>query len=123
MHQVGNSAEELLSPAGRLACAISSAVISTEVGKLRLIAMVVARVIDKSLTRRERYHQLFEQNQTDDVRMYNEVHKNGTGIADNEDGNWLTEAQRTGEFFPGRPQVRPVLDFGLSARKENSRTC
>ena len=37
--------------------------------------------------------------------------------------NWLSEAQRTGEIFPGRPIVRPGLDFGLNSHKENAKQC
>jgi len=50
------------------------------------------------------------------VRFYNATHRKGTGLNEPAGQDWLEEAQRTGELFPGRPQVRPRLDFGLSAR-------
>ena len=59
----------------------------------------------------------------DDIRMYNSLHKNCTSIADDSDGNWISEAQRTEEIFPGRPQIGPSFDFGTSSKRENSRTC
>ncbi len=55
--------------------------------------------------------------------MYNMVQRDGEGLADKGTEDWMTESQRTGEFFPGRPQVRPLLNFGSSSRKENTRTC
>ena len=36
---------------------------------------------------------------------------------------WMKEAARTGELFPGRLEVRPSPRFGPSARSENVRTC
>ena len=47
------------------------------------------------------YLELFESCQGDDLRVFNSLHKNGTGIADDSDGNWITEAQGTGQIFPG----------------------
>ena len=121
--RVGNSAEDILAPAGRVACAIASASLSGEIELLRNISSVIAKVIDASLVTRQRYHQLFEPNQNDDVRTYNRNHRNGSGLGDTGDEYWLTESQHTGEFSPRRPQVRPLLDFGSSSKKKNSRTC
>ena len=36
--------------------------------------------------------------------------------------NVLMEAQRTGEIFPGRPEVRPRIGFGASGKDENMRS-
>ena len=51
------------------------------------------------------------------------MHSGGTGIADDSDENWMMEAQRTGEIFPGCPQGRPRLNFGASSKRENARSC
>lgn len=40
------------------------------------------------------------------------------GISDTNDTNWLTESQRTGEFFTGRSQIRPSMKFGHTSQKE-----
>ncbi len=69
--QVGNSAEEILSPEGRAACAISSAAFSGEVEVPKKTVGVVGKVIEESLAIRERYHHFFERYQTDNVRIYN----------------------------------------------------
>ena len=37
--------------------------------------------------------------------------------------NWVREAQRTGELFLGRPQVRPGIDFGRAKKTANVRSC
>ena len=59
----------------------------------------------------------------DNVRMYNSLYINENLLEDVGDDDWLSEPQRTGEFFPGRPQIRPVTTFGDSSRKENFRSC
>lgn len=69
------------------------------------------------------YFNRFISHQKDDIRIYNTVHRMGEGLADTGDGNWLAAVERTGEFFPGREQVRPNLNFGISSKKKNSRSC
>lgn len=53
--------------------------------------------------------------------MYDVTHEAGDHLMGNEQEDWLSEAQRTGEIFPGRPIIRTGLDFGPSSRKENAR--
>lgn len=120
----GKASEENNSAAGRVAQAIASAsaVVSTD-GALRNIASIVSRIIILGIKVKQEYLYHFEQLKTEDVRMYNVNHRHGNGLSDNADRNWLSEAQRTGEFFPGRPQVRPLMNFGDSSRKENARSC
>ena len=55
--------------------------------------------------------------------MYNLLHRNGVVMADTVHDNWLREAQRTGKIFPAQPQVRHLMMFGNTSRKENSRSC
>ena len=57
------------------------------------------------------------------MRMYNSLHMNGNALGDVGDGGWLSEAERMGEFFPVRPQIRPMMTFGDSSKKGNSRSC
>ena len=120
---VGKKVENTLSSAGRVACAISSSIRCAQSAIFRNIAFVLCDIISNAINFRNRYLELFEANQNEDVRLYNSLHKDGTGLVDEQDRNWLSEAQRTGEFFPGRPQVRPAMVFGNYSRKENSRTC
>ena len=37
--------------------------------------------------------------------------------------HWLTEANRTSEFFPGKPKVSPRTDFGRTSREERMAGC
>lgn len=71
----------------------------------------------------ERFANVFESNQGEDVRVLNTMHQAGNGIADEADDNCLDETQRTGEYFPGQPQVRPRLEFGAPSRRENACSC
>ena len=72
---------------------------------------------------RLKYFELFDSSQGKDVRMYNALHKEGTGIADNSDESWLIEAQGRGKIFPERPRARLRLDFGASPKSEIARSC
>lgn len=98
--------EKTLSSADSTARAIFSTIKGAQSTVIRSIVLVLIDIISNDLTVRNRYLELFEANQTDDVRLYNLLHK------DEQDRNWLFEAQRTGEFFPRRPQVRPAMVFG-----------
>ena len=93
------------------------------IAHLRNIVIIPSDTIGKAISVRKRYLELFEANQRDDIRMYNLLHKEATGLSDTRDTNWLTESQRTGEFFPGRPQIRPSMNFGQASPKENNRSC
>ncbi len=35
----------------------------------------------------------------------------------------MADVKKTGEIFPGRPTVRPGVDFGISSRTENKAGC
>lgn len=55
--------------------------------------------------------------------MFNKIHMDGSVIADLADRKLLSEGQRTGKFFPGRPQIRLLMTFRNLPKKENSWTC
>ena len=88
-----------------------------------MLALIVASIVISAVEIRQRYFEQFVSNQSDQVRISNSVHQGGTGIADGSNEIWLSEAQRAGEIFTGRPAVRPRLDFGESSKRENARTC
>jgi len=119
----GRRAEEIVSSAARFACAVAQASTYSNRYELRYLSSVAADIIDSAIATRAKYNDEFEINQGEDVRFYNATHRNGTGLNEPTNEDWLVEAQRTGEFFPGRPQVRPRMDFGRSARTENARSC
>ena len=123
LFRTGQKIELSLSSAGRLACAIASAKLDEDSYTLRNIAMVISDITSKAITVRHRFLESFEQNQAANVRLYNQLYRKGNGLADTADDNWLSEAQRTGEIFPGRPQVRPRITFGSYSRKENAQSC
>ncbi len=68
-------------------------------------------------------YQLFRDYEADDVRSYHKNHKDGNVLADSDDTSWFSEAQRTGEYLPGRQQVPLSVDFGTSSREEHTRSC
>ena len=80
-------------------------------------------IIWKAIDVRNRYQDLFQAHQTEDTRLYNLRHRVFTALANTADGNWFSEAQKTGEFFAGHPQMRPLMTFGNSSQKENTRFC
>ena len=119
----GKEAQMNLSAACRVACAIASSQTESHSSFVRKMSLVVSEVISKAVNVRERYLNLFNANQEDNMSMYNSLHVNGNALGDVGDDDWLSEAQRTGEFFPGITQIRPVTTFGDSSKKENSRSC
>ena len=76
-----------------------------------------------SLTKRIAFFQRFDSRKNDFIRQYNQNHREGIGLNITIHDNWLSEAARTGEVFPGRPEVRPRVEFGSSSRTENLRSC
>ena len=46
-------------------------------------------------------------------KRYSDGHREESEISEN---NWISDFQTTGEYFPGRPVVRPGLEFGKTAR-------
>lgn len=89
----------------------------------RSIAFHTANLISQSLLARALYFQAFEIERPYQSLVYEHEHKGGNSIGVPVLGNWLEEAKRCGEIFPGRPVVRPRLDFGPTKKEENSRGC
>ncbi len=85
--RAGTFGEQHLSSVGRLATAIASAEFTGETVQLKQIAFATDSIIDSSIALREKFHQLFIQHQTDDVRMYNLNHEEGLVLDDDEDSN------------------------------------
>ena len=89
-----------------------------KVNQFRYLALVSADIIDKAVKSHDYYHAKFAANQEEDVLLHNTLHRNGMGLGEPVNEHWLVEAQRTGEFFPRRPQVRLRMNFGTRAKKE-----
>ena len=87
------------------------------------LALLVSLVINESIRRCSNFCDLFTRNDTDDVRTYTEIHREGNRAAEFEYTGWLSEAQTTGGIFSGRKQVRPNEDFGTHSRKANDLSC
>lgn len=105
----GYSYEELIPAGGRLAVAISTAGSGSEFAALKCLARVTGLLIQRCMLIRERYHSLFFQNQSEAVRTYSHNHRLGNGLPGTQCLDWLSEAQRTGEFFPGREDRKSVV--------------
>ena len=54
---------------------------------------------------------------------YENDHKEGTKISGFEYRSWMEEVKASGKVFPGRPVVRPRIDFEGTRQEENSRSC
>ena len=54
---------------------------------------------------------------------YEDKHRFGLSSVTTLLPNVLLEAERTGEIFPGRPEVRPRIDFSNTSKDENARSC
>ena len=104
-----------------MACAISSAIRWSQGLNLHNISIVFSVIIWKAIDVRNRYKDVFQAHQTEDTRLYNLRHREVTALANTADGNWFSEAPKKGEFFVGRPQMRPSMTFGNSSQKENAR--
>ncbi len=53
---------------------------------------------------------------------YEQKNRNGLANVSTPLDDLLLEAQRTGEIFPGRPEVRPSIDFSSTSKDENLRS-
>ena len=59
----------------------------------------------------------FSERQPINVLNNNRTHRQGRASQPEKYASWMTEAARTGEEFPGRPEVRPRIDFGRTMKK------
>ena len=57
------------------------------------------------------------------MRTYYNEHHNGTGRVLDEYDNWLKEASEIGVLFPGRPRLRPNINFSNTFEIQNSKFC
>ncbi len=90
---------------------------------LREIAFSLSAVLSAAVETKKCYLSEFSSEKHDLTRKYAELHEEGHEEFGPSYGTWQEEAIATGELFPGRTLVRPRVDFGNSARTENSRTC
>lgn len=107
----------------KLGRAICESVTEAKFTNWRELALIVVDVLEQSLVVRSNFFELFEAERSYESRLYEVEHRDGRAINVPVQTNWLAEARLTGEIFPGRPIVRPRLEFGLTKRDENSRGC
>ena len=119
----GQKSERALPCAGKFAQAIADSAMSKTDIRLRGLAASVTTLMELGVVTRTEFSHAFDANMGDDVANYWVSHRNGDNYSQASESNWLREAQRTGELFPGRPQVRPGVDFGRAKRAENVRSC
>jgi len=111
------------SAAGIARCIAEAAALRKE-SYLRVLAQCVASVLHRAVDVRSNFFLKFDERSKNDIRSYNARHRHGTTEMPVPCNNWLDEAARTGELFPGRPEVRPRIDFGRDGRsRENTRNC
>ena len=90
---------------------------------IRELCKAVSGALRRSNEVHIEYFIRFSGKQSGECESCNRQHRTGEGIPLHGTENWLKESQRTGELFPGRPIVRPGLDFGQDGKDENSKHC
>ena len=113
-----HAAEENLPSLSRLACASSSISVTGTISTVKTLASIVSEIILIGVRIREKYHKLFSRLQTPNDSLCNENRREVTRLGNDSEDNKLWEAQRNGEGFPGKPQVRPSVYFGSPLRKD-----
>jgi len=113
-----------LPPVSKLARDLCEAVETTYHPVYRDLAILLADLLLEATKVRTSYLQSFEREASQELQSYTLEHRQGLGMTERmQPENWMDEACRTGDVFPGRPIVRPRIDFGLSSKKENSKQC
>ena len=123
LDSVSRAVEEKISSASRLDSAFTDAVQYSYESNLRNLSMATAEVIKSAIQARQTYFTLFDAKRGSDVIDYETKYRN---IADSSvvgGEYWLCDAQRTGEIFPGRPEIRPRISFGANNQMKNAKTC
>ena len=123
LNEAGLRADEKVSSVARFSCAIADCASFGSGNNLRKLAASAADVVNEAMIARANYFKAFENNKGYDVVSYEENHMRGDGAQETNLTRWFYEACETGELFPGRPQVRPNMDFGPTSSAENSRSC
>lgn len=90
---ISRRVDEKVTSGARLSCALANAAILHDCSQLRNLASVASEIIQEAIRIREYYFQLFQSNQGEDLMYYNATHRNGTGLDELPDEDWLTEAQ------------------------------
>ena len=114
LHNTARITEERVSSPARLASCICDAELMNSNSTLRELCSAVHRFLVVSLNVREK---LTPTNEVIPISLYQDHYSAGDVVNTGEVvQNWLLESNRTGEFFPGRPVVRPRIDFGKTTR-------
>lgn len=109
--------DEFVAAAARLSHALVDSTIYSGHYSTRAIAACAADGVGRAIEVRTRYFNIFAEKENENVATYNAAHKGGFGLENEAPDRWLLEAQATGEFFPGRPQIRPGLSLGDTGQK------
>lgn len=75
-----NSAQQIIPSVSYLGAAMASSIVLSERAKLKELSYNIALVINKCICTHGTYHQLFDENQTKDIRAYNHNHMSGNGL-------------------------------------------
>lgn len=102
-----------------MACALADCASWGEKMHVMKLTMCMASIMETAFVFRQNFFTLFEEHKRQDVDEYTTFHRNRDYISSSPSENWLSQALRTREIFPGRPQVRLGLSFGLSSRRLN----
>jgi len=90
---------------------------------IRQIAKSLWRLLEQSVVARHQYLEAFMNEVPEITQQYTTEHRDGTGVVQGTYNSLMEEAQAMGEIYPGRPVVRPRVDFGTTSIQENGKTC
>ena len=120
---LANIANDVIPSVSGLCFSLADCASYSEEKGLRRIAAGRVDVLAAALDVRVSYLNMFENSSSVDISTYNDKHKYGQALDAQKEHSWFEEARRTGELFPGRPEIRPNVDFGATPTKENSGSC
>ena len=107
--RISRITQERVPSASRFCSALADAVGPEFAQDVRLLALASSEILRRAIEVRGEYFGTLQSRQCQESEFYNRVHCTGDSLLGDSNENWLSEAQRTGEFFPGRPLVRPGL--------------
>ena len=114
---------ESIHSAALISNSIAESAIVARSKNLRGLVGEVALILKSAVSVRNKFVEAYDKEKFDGAAQYEHDHRHGSNNMEGVLEDFLLEAQRTGELFPGRPEVRPRVDFGSTSKDENTRSC
>lgn len=85
--------------------------------------MNVARILEESCAAYHSFSSLFQLKMSASSRDYTDAYSRSSTVLLQPEDDWILDASKTGQIFPGNPIVRPSVSFGGSSRMDNTQNC